>query len=588
MSTRTTHAVSNNSSAARRPLEGLSLVRGSISDPLWDLTIPDLLISTAQRWPDNEVAVFCQQNLRRTYRQFTIEVDKVAQGLRNYDIGPGDRVGVWSPNRYEWVLTQFACARIGAILVCINPAYRLLDLEYALNKVACKALVTARSFKGSDYGAMLQELCPELAALQNPCLQAERVPSLCHVFCMGNDVPAGMIGFDRFLDIGQKKATVHLDRLTAGLSCHDPINIQFTSGTTGNPKGACLTHHNILNNARFVTDCILATAADRICIPVPFYHCFGMGLGALGCVTKGATMVVPGESFNPAETLQTVSDEQCTSIYGVPTMFVSELAVPAFDTFDLSSLKTGIMGGALCPIETMRAVREKMNMTGVTIIYGMTETSPISFQSNQGDPVEKLVTTVGRVQPHVEVKIIGKDGKILPVGRQGEILTRGYSVMQGYWNDPEKTAETIDKDGWMHTGDIGVLDGDGFCSITGRIKDLIIRGGENIYPREIEDFLFAQDMVLEAQVFGIPDERLGEVVCAWIVPKSDEGFDLNALKAVCEAQLAHFKVPAHMIMKSSLPMTVTGKPQKFIMREEMMKELVKGNGTKARRPSKTG
>ena len=557
----------------RRPLAGLSHVSGVATEPLWEFTIPQVLARAVAQWPDNEAAVFCSQGLRRSYRDFARDVDDLALGLLGLGIGRGDRIGVWSPNRYEWLLSQFASARIGAILVCINPAYRIVELEYALNKVGCKALVTARSFKGSDYLVMLRELLPELALSGAGKLASRRVPSLERVLCLGPEAPPGMLAFDAVCDSGRGLGRESLDRITASLSPSDPINIQFTSGTTGNPKGACLTHRNIVNNARFVTSTIEADERDRICIPVPFYHCFGMVLGTLGCVTKGATMVVPGEGFDPVETLAAVSAEACTSLYGVPTMFVHELAVPDFDRYDMSSLRTGVMGGALCPVELMKQVRTRMHIEGMTIIYGMTETSPVSFQSNVDDPVEKRVSTVGRVLPHVEVKIVDARGATAALGEQGEILTRGYSVMLGYWEDPEKTAEAIDSEGWMHTGDLGTLDEEGYCNITGRIKDMILRGGENVYPKEVEDFLYTLDGVQQVQVFGIPDPRLGEVVCAWIVPREGVSLDEETVRRHCRDHIAHFKVPRHVRIKALLPMTVTGKAQKFVMREEMIKEL---------------
>jgi fatty-acyl-CoA synthase len=557
----------------RVPVKGTSHVMGVEDEPLWELTIPQALARAVETWGDGEAAVFCAQGERRTYSQLASEVDDLALGLLRLGIAKGDRVGVWSPNRYEWLLAQFATARIGAILVCINPAYRVHELEYALNKVGCKALITAREFKTSDYATMLQDLCPELASTREGRLLAARVPSLESIICVGPETPEGMIPFDSVCAWGHGLSRAPLDEISATLDPREEINIQFTSGTTGNPKGATLTHHNIVNNARFVTSTIEATDQDRICIPVPFYHCFGMVLGTLGCVTKGATMVVPSEGFDPVDTLAAIASERCTSLYGVPTMFVAELAVPTFDDYDMSSLKTGIMGGAPCPIEVMKAVRTKMHMPGVTIIYGMTETSPISFQSNVDDPLEKRVSTVGRIHPHVEVKIVDGDGATAPLGEQGEIVTRGYSVMRGYWDDPEKTSEAIDEGRWMHTGDLGTIDDAGYCSITGRIKDMILRGGENVYPKEIEDFLYTHEAVEQVQVFGITDSKFGEIVCAWIVPREGMPLDEDQIRTYCADNLAYFKVPVHVRIMSDLPMTVTGKPQKFVMRERMETEL---------------
>lgn len=557
----------------RRPMGGLSHVTGDTSTPLLDITVPDLLNRTADRLPQHTAAVFPQLKIRWTYAELARQVDRLAAGLLTLGVGKGDRVGIWSPNRPEWLLTQFATARIGAILVCINPAYRLSELEYALNKVGCKTLVTAPAFKSSDYLGMLATLVPELASLPAGECQLERLPALRHVIVLGSHTPTGMVGFDALCRDGDDTAAATLDRHTADLQPDEPINIQFTSGTTGSPKGASLSHRNIVNNAHFVTQTMAFTHEDRLCIPVTFYHCFGMVMGTLGCVTKGATMVVPGEGFDPRDTLRAVAGEKCTALYGVPTMFVNELALPDFDSFDLSSLRTGIMAGAPCPREVMRQVQSKMHMRQVTIAYGMTETSPVSFQSGMDDPLEQRVSSVGRIHPHVEVKIVDDSGQTVPVGAQGELLTRGYSVMKGYWGDEAQTAASIDSEGWMHTGDLATLDADGYCAITGRVKDMILRGGENVYPREIEEFLYTNPAVAQAQVFGIPDDVLGEIVCAWIVPKDGASTTEEDIRSFCKREIAHFKVPAHVRFKTELPMTVTGKPQKYVMREEMMAEL---------------
>lgn len=552
------------------PQAGLSHVIGATDAPLLEKTIPALLAETAARLPDHEAAVFPAQNIRWTYAEFAAQVDRLAAGLLSLGVVRGDRVGIWSPNRVEWLLTQFATARIGAILVCVNPAYRVSELTYALNKVGCKVLITAQAFKASNYIEMLQNLIPELS--YGP-LKSETFPRLEAIIAMGDDTPNGMLSFEAVCKTGDGFSRQDLDALSAALAPDDPINIQFTSGTTGNPKGACLTHRNIVNNAHFVTATMNFTDQDRLCIPVPFYHCFGMVMGTLGCVTKGATMVVPGEGFDPAETLRAVADERCTALYGVPTMFVAELALPEFASFDISTLRTGIMAGASCPVEVMKKVQAQMNMTEVTIAYGMTETSPVSFQSNVDDPLDKRVSSVGRVHPHVEVKVVGADGEIVPVGEKGELMTRGYSVMQGYWEDDSKTADSIDAEGWMHTGDLAVIDAEGYCDITGRVKDMIIRGGENVYPKEVEDFLFTHPGIAQAQVFGIPDERLGEIVCAWVIPAKPGSVDEAAVKAFCKESIAHFKVPTHVRVVSELPMTVTGKPQKFLMQDAMVKDL---------------
>lgn len=556
----------------RRPIDGMAHVRGKTDEPLLDLTIPQLLAQTVRDHGAQEAAVFVEQNIRWSYADLSREVDRLAGGLWSIGVKPGDRVGIWSPNRAEWLVTQFATARIGAILVTVNPAYRLYELEYALKKVGCSTLITARRFKSSHYTDMLAQLCPELAHAKPGALQASNVPELRRIIAMEDDPPQGMMEFEAVCKMGYAIQTGKLDAVTRELSPHDPINIQFTSGTTGSPKGACLTHHNIVNNAKGVTDTMRFTHHDRLCIPVPFYHCFGMVLGTLGCVTKGATMVMPGEGFDPAQTLQAVSDEQCTALFGVPTMFVNELGLADFDRYDLGQLRTGVMAGASCPIEVMKAVQSRMNMTEITIGYGMTETSPISFQTDVDDPIDKRVSTVGRVFPHVECKIVDPVGNTLPIGEQGELLTRGYSVMRGYWGDDDKTAESI-RDGWMRSGDLAVIDADGYCDITGRVKDMILRGGENIYPREIEDFLFTHPDVAQAQVFGIPDPTYGEIVCAWVVPTNPGAVSDTEIRSFCKDNIAHFKVPAHVRIKEALPMTVTGKPQKFVMREEMLAEL---------------
>ncbi|GAB5467059.1 MAG: AMP-binding protein [Rhodospirillales bacterium] len=546
---------------------------GETDAPLIEDTVSAVLKRASARHGTRDAAIFPQQDIRRSYDQFSADVDALAGGLMKLGFVTGDRIGIWSPNRYEWLLTQFASARLGVILVNINPAYRPYELSYALNKVGCKGLVTARSFKTSDYTGMLAGLAPELARAKPGHLRAEALPQLQSILCMGDDIPAGMLSFDAVLEGGRHLPAGDLDAISDKLDRNDPINIQFTSGTTGLPKGACLTHRNIVNNAHFVTAAMVMTEADRLCIPVPFYHCFGMVMGTLGCVTKGAAMVVPGEGFDPAATLKAVADEACTALYGVPTMFMAELDLPEFDSLDLSHLRTGIMAGAPCPIEVMKAVRSRMHMSQVTIAYGMTETSPVSFQSNVDDPVEKRVSSVGRIHPHVEAKVIDEAGATLPVGAQGELLTRGYSVMRGYWDDEAQTADAIDAEGWMHTGDLARFDAQGYCNITGRVKDMISRGGENVYPREIEEFLYNHPAVQQVQVFGIPDARFGEVACAWIVRKPDQSIDEEGVKSFCNGQIAHYKVPALVRFVEEIPMTVTGKPQKFVMREVMMKEL---------------
>ncbi|WP_424974792.1 AMP-binding protein [Dinoroseobacter sp. S124A] len=555
------------------PDDGVSHVRGATERPLLDLTIPDLLRRTAAAQPARTAAIFADQDIVWTYEEFARKVDELASGFAQLGLVRGDRVGMWAPNCAEWLLTQFATARLGLILVNINPAYRTHELRYALTKTGCTALILAPAFKSSDYVAMLTELAPEIASAAPGALAAEGLPDLRAVIVTGGTAPAGMLAFDAVLASGRDVVAAELDALAAGLDPHDAINIQFTSGTTGMPKGATLTHHNIVNNAASVTDAIRLTAEDRLCIPVPFYHCFGMVMGTLGCVTKGATMVIPGPGFEPLVTLEALSTHRCTALYAVPTMFVTMLEHPDFARFDLSTMRTGIMAGAPCPIEVMRQVQARMHMSEVTIAYGMTETSPVSFQSATDDPVEKRVTSVGRIQPHVEVKIVDEAGDPVPVGMQGELLTRGYCVMKGYWEDPERTAEAIDAEGWMHTGDLATLDAEGFCKITGRVKDMIVRGGENIYPREVEEFLYTHPDVSQVQVFGIPDARYGERSCAWIVVKPGASPSAEDILDFCRERIAHYKIPALIRFKSDLPMTVTGKPQKFIMRAEMVAEL---------------
>jgi fatty-acyl-CoA synthase len=466
---------------------------------------------------------------------------------------------------------QFATARAGLILVNINPAYRSHELEYALNAVECKALVLARAFKTSDYLGMLRELAPELDASAPGELRAAKLPALRHVIVLGDEPAPGCRRFDD-LARDDADALARVDAVQARINPRDPINIQFTSGTTGSPKGATLTHRNILNNGWFVGECMRFDEHDRLCIPVPFYHCFGMVLGNLACVTHGACMVVPGEGFDPLLTLQTVQAERCTALHGVPTMFIAVLGHPRFGEFDLSTLRTGIMAGAPCPIEVMKRVTAQMHMAEVTIAYGMTETSPVSFQTTPDDPVERRVDSVGRIHPHLEVRIADLEGRTLPRGETGELLTRGYSVMRGYWGDPTRTAEVL-VDGWMHTGDLATIDADGYCRIVGRLKDMLIRGGENVYPREIEEFLFTHPAVAEVQVFGVPDEKFGEEVCAWV--RLSEGAQCGEadLRAFCQGRIAHYKIPRYIVFVDAFPMTITGKAQKFLMREEMARRL---------------
>ena len=532
-----------------------SYAHGTSAVPLIGQTIGENLAATVARFPDHEALVVPFQDVRLTYAQLDAAVDDLARALLAAGIEKGDRVGIWSPNCAEWVLVQYATARVGAILVNLNPAYRTHEVAYALNQSGCRLLVAAQSFKVSDYVAMVTEVRPTVAAL-------ERVVFL------------GTSEWDELVASGATVDQAVLEARSAELQFDDPINIQYTSGTTGFPKGATLSHHNILNNGYFVGEGCRYDERDRVCIPVPFYHCFGMVMGNLGCTSHGATMVVPAPAFDPEATLRTVQDERCTSLYGVPTMFIAELAHPDFHRFDLSSLRTGIMAGSPCPVEVMKQCVSAMHMEEVTICYGMTETSPVSTQTGADDALDKRVSTVGQVHPHVEVKVVDPDtGRVVPRGASGELCTRGYSVMLGYWDEPEKTADAIDVAGWMHTGDLATMDDDGYVNIVGRIKDLIIRGGENVYPREIEEFLYTHPDIVDVQVIGVPDARYGEEVMAWV--KAREGADLTteAVRAFCEGRIAHFKVPRYVQVTEEFPMTVTGKVQKYKMREAAIELL---------------
>jgi len=558
--------------ATQRPRGGLSHVHGHCVPPLVDCTIGALLQQTVDRHGERDAFVFLEQNLRWSWSQFAREVDRLAGGLLSLGISRGDRVGIWSPNRPEWVLVQFATARIGAILVNINPAYRLAELAYALNKVGMKALFCATGLKTANYLSMLEELAPELKLSAPGKLQSVQLPALRSVIQFGAGPHPGMFSFSEVLQMAGPAQLGFADVLSQQLEAHDPINIQFTSGTTGQPKGATLTHHNVVNNARFVAAAMRLGADDRLCVPVPLYHCFGMVLAVLACCSSASCLVFPGETFDPAATLAAAEKERCTALHGVPTMFVAMLGVPGFAQFDLRLLRTGIMAGAPCPIETMKRVIAEMHMREVTIAYGMTETSPVSFQSAVDDSLAQRVATVGRVQPHLEVKVVDETGAVVEVGQPGELMTRGYSVMRGYWDDEPRTRETI-VDGWMRTGDLATLDAEGYCNIVGRLKDMLIRGGENIYPREIEEFLYRHPAVTEVQVFGVPDPKYGEEICAWIVPKPGAQTNEAAIRDFCRDQIAHYKIPRYIRFVDALPMTVTGKAQKFLMRQEMIKEL---------------
>jgi fatty-acyl-CoA synthase len=531
----------------------LSYAHGVGNAPLLGETIGEALRRTVERHGDREALVVRSQEFRASWRQLFDETTAVARGLIAHGVGRGDRVGLWSPNRSEWVVTQLACARIGAILVNLNPSYKTSEIEYALEQSSTSVLVHARAFRTSDYAAMVHEVRP-------------RLPLLRAVFCLDDDWGA----------LREDGRTIALDELAAReatLQSDDPINIQYTSGTTGFPKGATLTHHNILNNGYFVGRGIGLSERDRVCIPVPFYHCFGMVMGNLACVALGAAIIVPDEAFDAGKVLETVAAERCTALYGVPTMFIAELDHPRFAEFDLTSLRTGIMAGSPCPVEVMKQVLGRMHIPEMTICYGMTETAPVSTQSALDDPLELRCGSVGRVHPHVEIKVIDEDGRVAPRGARGELCTRGYSVMRGYWNNEEATRASIDDGGWMHSGDLATMDERGYVNIVGRIKDMIIRGGENIYPREVEEFLHTHAAVSEAQVIGVPSEKYGEEVMAWVRLKPGARCDAEALTAHCKGQIATYKIPRWWKFVDSFPMTVTGKVQKFRMRELAVAEL---------------
>lgn len=550
-----------------------SYVSGPSRVPLLGETIGAHLDRTVARWGDRPGLIVRQQGINWSWRELAGQAEAFAAGLLALGLQPGERIGIWSPNNAEWVVTQFAAAKAGFILVNINPAYRLTELEYALTKVGCRALVTATAFKTSDYAGMLMHLAPELAQAVPGKLRAARLPSLELVIQIGARTIPGALAFADIASLGGPTGRARLAELAQTLQFDDPINIQFTSGTTGAPKGATLTHHNILNNGYFVGEAMRLTEQDRLCIPVPLYHCFGMVMGVLGCLTHGTAMVFPGEGFDPLATLQTVAEERCTALYGVPTMFISQLDHPEFARFDLSALRTGIMAGAPCPIEVMRRCIEVMHLSEITIAYGMTETSPVSFQTTPDDPIERRTSTVGRVHPHLEVKIIDVEGRIVPPGTPGELCTRGYSVMLGYWADEERTAQAVDRAGWMHTGDLATVDAEGYCAIVGRIKDMVIRGGENVYPREVEEFLYRHPKISDVQVFGVPDSRFGEELCAWVRLREGESMTEEDVREFCRGQIAHYKVPRFVRFVDEFPMTVTGKMQKFLMRARMEQEL---------------
>jgi fatty-acyl-CoA synthase len=548
-----------------------SYVHGNGGPPLIGKTIGALLDEVAAIDGSREALVVAHQKIRWTYSELKARSDAFASGLLALGLEPGDRVGIWAPNCAEWTVAQFATAKAGLVLVNVNPAYRLSELEHALRTVGCRALITAARFKTSDYIAMIRELVPELRD-GNGELKSSRLPELRYVISIAGKQD-GCFAFDWILERGRQVGNKRLDSVSRTVQIDDAVNIQFTSGTTGLPKGATLSHHNLINNAFFVGEATGIEPGSRVCIPVPLYHCFGMVMGNLGCVTHAATMVYPSESFDPLRTLEAVEAERCDVLYGVPTMFIAQLNHPEFPRFDLSSLRRGIMAGAPCPIEVMKEVASTMHMGEITIAYGMTETSPVSFQSSRDDPLELRVSTVGRIQPHLEVKIVDHHGRVVPRGETGELCTRGYSVMLGYWNDEARTKDAIDSAGWMHTGDLATIDDDGYCRIVGRIKDMVIRGGENIYPREVEEYLYQHPDIQDVQVFGVPDTRYGEEICAWIIAKAGAALDEQGVRKFCQDRISHYKIPRYIRFVESFPSTVTGKVQKFAMREAMIEEF---------------
>jgi fatty-acyl-CoA synthase len=550
-----------------------SYVHGACATPLRCDTIGAAFDSSAARFAQRDALIVRHQNVRWSYAELKRHVDNLAASLVRLGLQPGERVGIWSQNCAEWVVTQFATAKAGLILVSINPAYRRSELEYALKKAGCRGLVLSPHFKSSDYLEILGSIVPEMGRCAPGELIAQSLPDLQFVIRLGDQKTPGMLNFDELLVDAGAAQLEKLACLGARLQFDEAINIQFTSGTTGLPKGATLTHHNILNNGFFIGEGLQFTESDRLCIPVPLYHCFAMVLGNLACVTHGAAMVYPGEGFDAKAVLEAVQHERCTALHGVPTMFIALLDYPHFEQYDLTSLRTGIMAGSPCPIEVMKQVIERLHVPEITIAYGMTETSPASFQGAPDDPVSRRVSTVGRVHPHVEVKVVDAEGRVVPRGQIGELLTRGYSVMLGYWNDEDQTRKTIDTAGWMHTGDLAILDGEGFCNIAGRSTDMVIRGGENIYPREVEEFLYRHPKVLDVQCVGVPDAKYGEELCAFLILKPDMRIDPQQIQEFCRGEIAHYKIPRYVQVVDAFPMTVTGKVQKFALRERAAAEF---------------
>ncbi len=551
-----------------------SYASGVSETPLLGLTIGDKFDETAEKYPDQPALISRHQNIRLTYRELQEQINQCAKGLMQLGLQKGQRIGIWSPNRAEWCITQFATSKIGAILVNINPSYRLHELEYVLKQSGCSTIVISPAFKTSNYTEMVFTLAPDLQQCEPGKLKAEKLPDLTTVIRMSSEKVPGMFTWDDLMTMGTPVSDEQLNTRQREQEFDDPINIQYTSGTTGFPKGAALSHHNILNNGYFMTLLQNFSHEDRLCIPVPLYHCFGMVMGNLGCISHGATMIYPSEGFEPLAVLQTVQEEKCTALYGVPTMFIAELDHPDFSKFDLTSLRTGVMAGSPCPVEVMKKVIALMHMSEVEICYGMTETSPVSLQTRIDSPLDKRVGTVGVIHPHLEVKVVDPvTGQVVPVGETGELCTRGYSVMLGYWNNEEATVNAIDRARWMHTGDLATMDKEGYVNIVGRIKDLIIRGGENVYPREVEEFLYTHPKISDVQVIGVPDARYGEEVMAWVMLKSGEQVTAEELKEFCKGSIAHYKVPRYFKFVTSFPMTVTGKIQKYQMREQSTEEL---------------
>jgi fatty-acyl-CoA synthase len=553
--------------------DSLSFVSGISAQPLLYRTIDGVLQGAAAETPHRVALSVPFQSMRFTFGELDRAVERVARGLIACGLVPGERIGIWAPNCAEWILTMFAAARAGLVLVNINPAYRSSELEFALRLVGCRALVFAPRFKTSDYAAMLKSLIPELPTAAPGRLMCAAFPELRLLVQLGSEPLHGTLSFDDLAAAGHDLDATALAAIAGQLDADQVFNIQFTSGTTGTPKGAALTHFNIVNNGFFVGEGMRLTADDSICIPVPLYHCFGMVLGVLAAMTHGAASVLSGEGFDPLAVLKTVASERCTVLHGVPTMFIAELEHPRFGEFDLSSLRTGIMAGSPCPTAVMRRVLAEMHMPQVTIAYGMTETSPVSFQSQPDDPLELRVSTVGRVHPHVQVKIIDADGRVVPRGTAGELLTRGYNVMRGYWGDPERTRDAIDSSGWMHSGDLAVIDAQGYCNIVGRVKDMIIRGGENVYPREIEEFLYRHPAVFDVAVVGVPDAKYGEAVCACIQLRGGMSVTAEEIREFCREQIAHYKVPRYVRFVDNFPLTISGKVQKYLIREHLCAEL---------------